>query len=199
MNDSSEVLVERARGGDRRAIESLIAQHLPALRAFVRLRAGRELRAQESQSDLVQSACRSALEGLSAFEYRGEAAFRHWLYPAVERKILDRGRCPGRERRDARRKEAISPLAHPVSSLLDCYATFCTPSPQAVAHEEAERVEHAIDELPESYRNVLRLKYVVGLSNEELGFELGRTQEYTRMFLARARHRLAVLLDAGGE
>lgn len=196
MDPNSEVLVERARTGNRPAIEALIVQHLPALRAFVRLQAGRELREQESCSDLVQSACRAALEGLSGFEYRGEAAFRHWLYCAAERKILDRVRYHGRARRDSKRKRALGqPASAGDSSLLECYATFCTPSQEAVAREEQERVERAIDELPATYRNVLRLKYVVGFSNEEIAGELGRTQEYARMFLARARQRLSLLLE----
>lgn len=196
MEANSEVLVGRARTGDRGAIEALIVQHLPSLRAFVRLQAGRDLREQESCSDLVQSACRAALEGLSSFEYRGEAAFRHWLYSAAERKILDRVRYHGRARRDTKRTRALDPGAlSDDASLLDCYATFCTPSQEAVAHEEQERVERAIDELPANYRNVLRLKYVVGLSNEEIAGELGRSQEYARMFLARARQRLSVLLE----
>ena len=167
MEANSEVLVERARTGDRDALEALIVQHLPALRAFVRVQAGRELREQESCSDLVQSACRAALEGLSDFEYRGEAAFRRWLYKAAERKILDRVRFNGRARRDTKRNRELGPAASADDpSLLECYATFSTPSQAAVAREEQERVERAMEELPANYRNVLRLKYVVGLSNE---------------------------------
>ena len=78
------------------------------------------------------------------------------------------------------------------ASLLDCYATFCTPSQEAIAREEEERIEAVLDELPATYREVLRLRFVVGLSNQEIAQELGRTSEYTRMVLARARHKLGV-------
>ena len=66
----------RASRGDAAAIEQLIQEHLPGLRAFVRLNAGATLRAREAQSDLVQSVCREVLEGREGFEYRGDAAFK---------------------------------------------------------------------------------------------------------------------------
>jgi RNA polymerase sigma-70 factor (ECF subfamily) len=194
MEKDAATLVERARTGDREALEALVVAHLPALRAFVRVQAGRGLRELESCSDLVQSACREALQDLSGFEYRDEAAFRCWLYRAAERKVLDRARFHGRARRDVRREQA--PIAGN-SGLLDCYATFCTPSQEAIAREEEARIELAMDELPPSYREVLRLRHVVGLSNKELAQELGHSPEYARMLLARARHKLTLLLDGG--
>lgn len=193
MEPAQENWIERASAGDRVALEALVIAHLPALRAFVRAQAGRQLRELESCSDLVQSACREVLEDLSAFEYQGEAAFRRWLYLAAERKVLDRARFHHRARRDARRIQA-SPSG--AAGLLDQYATFCTPSQVAIAHEEEARIEEALEQLPESYREVLRLRHIVGLSNGEIATELGRTPEYTRMILARARHKLALLLGA---
>ena len=191
MHSNSGSLVERARAGDRRALEDLVVLHLPALRAFVRVQAGRELRDKESCSDLVQSACREVLADLSEFEYREEAGFRRWLFRAAERKILDRARFHGREKRDAKRQEAL-PAGE--SGVLDCYASFCTPSQVAAAREEQERIEAAMEKLPETYREVLRLRHLLGLSNAEIGAEIGRSPEYARMLLGRARHRLAEVL-----
>ena len=191
MHSNSGSLVERARAGDRRALEDLVVLHLPALRAFVRVQAGRELRDRESCSDLVQSACREVLADLSAFQYREEAGFRRWLFQAAERKILDRARFLGREKRDPKREQAL-PEAE--SAIVDCYASFCTPSRIAAAREERERIEAAMEKLPETYREVLRLRHLLGLSNAEIGAEIGRTPEYARMLLGRARHRLAEVL-----
>jgi RNA polymerase sigma-70 factor (subfamily 1) len=193
MTSDSGSLVERARAGDRAALEALVVEHLPALRAFVRMQAGQELRDHESCSDLVQSACREVLADLSAFEYREEAGFRRWLFRAAERKILDRARYHGREKRDTRREQAIDGGG---TGLLDCYASFCTPSEVAVAREEEARIEGAMDRLPESYREVLRLRHLLGLSNAEIAGEIGRTPEYARMLLGRARRRLTELLEA---
>ena len=87
MTEDPANLIERARAGSREALEALVVAHLPALRAFVRVQANRELRELESCSDLVQSACREVLADLSSFEYRGEATFRCWLYRCAERDI----------------------------------------------------------------------------------------------------------------
>lgn len=184
--------IERARAGSREALVALVVAHLPALRAFVRIQAGRELRDLESCSDLVQSACREVLEDLSSFEYRDEATFRCWLYRSAERKILDRARFYHRDRRDVRREQVA---AAGDDTLLDRYATFCSPSQVAIAREEEARIETALDELPATYRDVLRLRHVVGLSNSQIARELDRTPEYVRMLLARARHKLGCLLE----
>jgi DNA-directed RNA polymerase specialized sigma24 family protein len=161
MHSNSGSLVERARAGDRRALEDLVVLHLPALRAFVRVQAGRELRDKESCSDLVQSACREVLADLSGFEYREEAGFRRWLFRAAERKILDRARFHGREKRDAKRQEAL-PAGE--SGVLDCYASFCTPSQVAASARGAGAPRGGDGEAAGTYREVLRLRHSLGLS-----------------------------------
>jgi RNA polymerase sigma-70 factor (ECF subfamily) len=192
MEIDARNLVERARAGDRSALESLVVEHVPALRAFVRVRAGPALRERESCSDLVQSACREVLADLQQFEYRNEAGFRCWLYLAAERKIQDRVRHHARDRRDAAREE---PLGDADGQVLDQYASFCTPSRVAIAHEELARIERALDGLPATYRDALRARHVLGLSNSEIARDLKRTPEYVRMLLARARSKLSQALD----
>ena len=85
-------LMRKATSGDGAAMDRLLERHLPALRAFVRLRAGPAVAEHESNSDLVQSVCREVLEGAGAFEYRGEAAFKSWLFTTALRKIVEKDR-----------------------------------------------------------------------------------------------------------
>src|SRR5688500_18938106 len=51
-------LLRESQAGDERATEAILAKHLPGLRAYVQLHMNPVLRARESASDLVQSACR---------------------------------------------------------------------------------------------------------------------------------------------
>src|SRR5215510_13975884 len=88
--EPSARLVQAAAGGDAEAVRALVEDHLPRLRAFVRLNCGAALRARESASDLVQSACRDVLANLDGFRWEGEPAFRSWLYTAAARKVADR-------------------------------------------------------------------------------------------------------------
>ena len=73
-------------------MDRLLERHVPSLRKFLRLRCGPRIRDMESVSDLVQSVCREALQELDDFEYRGEPAFRAWLFRLAERRVVDRVR-----------------------------------------------------------------------------------------------------------
>jgi RNA polymerase sigma-70 factor (ECF subfamily) len=197
LDDATDALIARARAGDAHAAESLLCRHLPALRAFIRLRSDRRLRDRESVSDLVQSVCREVLQDLPDFAVASDAAFRHWLYTSALRKILDRKKYWGTEKRDPRREQSLD-AAGPATRdelLLQTYRGIGTPSRHASLREEVERLEAAFDELPDDYREVLTLAKVVGLSHREIAERLGRSEEAARQLLSRARARLARLLS----
>jgi len=186
--------------GDRDARETLLREQLAGLRAYVRLRLGRAIRARETSQDLVQSVCREVLEDLGAFEYRGEASFRHWLFRRAENKIRDRGRYWGREKRAAERELASAGRAQDDDAeLLAQFETFTTPSRDASAKEELERVEDAFARLSGDYREVILLARVVGLPHKEVAAQMGRSAIATRTLLSRALARLATLLEGEGE
>lgn len=195
MSDTFSEVVERARRGDAGATEALLRENLPGLRAFIRLRSDRLLRARESVSDLVQSVCREILNDLAGFPVATEQAFRHWLYTSALRKILDRRKYWEAERRDIRRETRLEPAAE--QELLASYGTFCSPSRHAAMREEVERIEAAFERLPEEYREVITLARIVGLSHREIAERMGRNEEAVRKLLSRARARLARLLAAG--
>jgi len=186
-------LVTRASAGDAPAVSALLERHLVGLRAYVRLQAGPAVRARESCSDLVQSVCREVLEGMEGFEYRGEAAFKKWLYKTALNKVIDRNRHWHQAKRDVDR-EAIMDDG-PDAALAQAYRTVATPSRAAVAKEDLAKVEAAFDELPEDYRFVLVRSRVLGMSHREIAEELGRTEVATRQLLSRALARLTTLLE----
>jgi RNA polymerase sigma-70 factor (ECF subfamily) len=192
VNEGFSDLIEKARRGDLAATENLLRTNLPGLRAFIRLRSDRLLRAKESVSDLVQSVCREVLTDLSSFPVATEQAFRHWLYTSALRKIIDRRKYWEAERRDVRRETRLE--ASGEQQLLTSYGAFCTPSRHAEMREQVERIEAAFDDLPEDYREVITLARIVGLSHREIAERMGRNEEAVRKLLSRARARLARLL-----
>jgi RNA polymerase sigma-70 factor (ECF subfamily) len=185
--DDARELVTRATAGDAPAVEALLAAHLPRLRAFVRLRTNAMIRQRESCSDLVQSVCREVLQGANTFEYRGDAAFRAWLFRTALNKIVDRQAYLTEQKRDLRRDDAVDghlgglPGREPTASQI------------AVAAELQQRMEAAFDLLPEDYREVIALSRIVGLSHAEIGEQTGRSEGASRMLLSRA---LAAYADA---
>lgn len=187
------LLVEAAARGDARAVEQLIAGHLPGLRAYLRLRAGAMLRARESSSDLVQSVCRDVLQNLDQFKYPGEAAFRAWLYATALRKVADRAEYWQAQKRDAARDR---PLEGNDEALLAVYRTsFASPSAHAMGREAMERLEDAFERLSEDYREVIVLSRICGLSRAEVAQAMGRTEASVRNLLSRALAELAEHLE----
>ena len=192
--DSVALFVAGA-AGDAPALASLLARHMPDLRAFVRLRVDPMLREHESCSDVVQSVCVEILAHPQRFDFRDEVAFRNWLYGAVLIKIA------------AHREHYLAQKRHPgrvdrhrsVEELVARYSTLFDPVQQAAKREQIERLESAFDEPTAAQREVLTLHRIVGLSHAEIAERLGSTEVATRQVLHRAIAQLAVTLRARRE
>lgn len=196
-HQASRHLVTRVQGGDRAAVDELLSRHLPRLNAWLRVRMGGGLGPRESTSDVVQSACREVLEHLDRFVYDGEANFRCWLFKTAERKLIDKHRFHHAQRRDADR-EAAEGDDRPGALLEEGWARLATPSQEAMAREQEERIEAAVDRLSEEDRELYALFHVAGLSNPEIAAELGKSEVAIRKAKSRVLARLARLLGEGG-
>lgn len=186
-------LVRRAEAGDRRALEEMLSAHVARLRGYIRLRMGPRVRSKESSEDLVQSVCREALERLDEFEFRGESSFRNWLFRTAEHKVVDRGRFYTRDKRDAARERSVHAGAEDGDTLRGLESLF-TPSRDAAAHEELERLAEAFAQLPPDYQEVILLARVVGLPHAEIAERMGKSVSATWTLLSRALARLAFRL-----
>jgi len=197
VHDPEEALLASARNGDAAAVEQLLTQHLPALRAYVRSHLPARLRALESGSDLVNSVCREVLQAQEGFEYRGPEAFRGWLYTWAWNKIRDRLRYWAAEKRAPGHDCADS--AASISQLAEVYKSCASPSGAAVRNEEILLLEEALERLPEDFREVIALCHLAGLSREEAGARLGgRSAGAVRVLLNRAMVALSTEMEKLG-
>ena len=181
--------LERFAAGDFEAVGSLLEQHLPALRAYVRLRLSPALRCKESADDIVQSTCREILTHAERFQHGGDEGFRRWLYVMALRKIQHRWAHYTSRIREVGRERGIG------ASAAERLTIDLTPSGVVASSEEVERIEAAFDRLDESQREVIALSRVVGLSSQEVADVLGLTPGAVRTRLSRALARLAIELD----
>ena len=201
----SEGLLARASNGDALALNTLLEEHLPELRGFVRLRLGKMIRAKESSSDIVQSVCREVIQHADRFQHGGEVGFKRWLYTTALRKIAGRQDYYEAAKRDVARevppprREDSAGSSYDPASVLSGYGTFCTPSRVAGAREELQRVEAAFDALSEEHREVILHCRILGMSRAETATEMGRSEGAVRALLHRALTRLAEALDKGHE
>jgi RNA polymerase sigma-70 factor (ECF subfamily) len=187
-------LLDAGRSGDRDALEALVVRHLPRLRAFARLRMSPLLRAREAAEDLVQSACVQILRALPAFEYRGEEAFRGWLYTAVTNKLLEHERELRAQCRDVRR-EVVHDPGEGAGAIAQVYGAALSPSQRVIAAERLVELEAAFDALPDHYREVLTLSRIARLSRAAIATRLGRSEGSVRNLITRALAELGRQLE----
>lgn len=195
MDPQTRNVMQLAQEGDSSALDSLFARNLPRLEAFLRVKCGAGIAARESVRDLAQSVCREVLEDIESLEWRGEKAFRSWLFLEASRKVLKRARAMSAAKRDVRREEAAD---SELDELAASYATMMTPSRQLAAREEVALVEAALAELSPEQRDAVTMSRILGLSYDEIASELGKTASAVRGLVARGLSRLAAIRAASG-
>jgi RNA polymerase sigma-70 factor (ECF subfamily) len=173
--DTTETdLIARLKAGDEDAYESLFRTHAGAMLVVARRFFGDT----DDAADAVQDAFVSAFRAMPAFE--GTARLRTWLHRITVNACLMRLRT--RKRR-------------PVGSLND---VANLPGRLFVADadrdEMCRRVRTAVDQLPEAYRTVIRLRDLDGLDTAATAARLGTNAAVVKTRLHRARHALKALL-----
>jgi len=164
--------VRRARAGDDDAFSALVRRHIRYAGAI----AYRVLGDYEQAADAVQDAFWKAHRGLGAV--REPDRFRAWLSGVVRTVAIDARR---------RWRRPTADLATVPPTLL---ARRDEPSAPLEEREQREAVRRAVAALPETYRAVVTLKYLAGLSYEEVAAELGTTAAAVEAKLHRARGKL---------
>jgi RNA polymerase sigma factor (sigma-70 family) len=177
--DSTFELIERVRGGDKDALERLVARHSAPLRRWVSGRLPRWARDLADTDDLVQDTLIRTFKRIETFEHRGAGALQAYLRQAVMNRL-----------RDELRRKARAPvkvdwedfeLEAPGSPLED-----------AIGSEAAGRYQAALAGLTEEDREAIIGRVEMQYSYSDLADMLGRpTPEAARKAVQRALLRLA--------
>jgi len=187
--------ISAARRGEPQALTSLFQRNLPPLVAFIRSRTGKVVAARESATDIAQSVFREVLQDADKIQLEGEGAFRNWLFMQATRKVLDRAKYHGRERRAAAKEVAIPEAGPAADALLDCYATIASPSQHASAREELARFEAAVRSLPANQRDAVTMSRLMGLSYAQIAEQMNLTESAVRGHVSRGLAALSSVLD----
>jgi RNA polymerase sigma-70 factor (ECF subfamily) len=181
--DTTYVLLERAKAGDREALDNLFARHIPVLQRWARGRLPRWTRDIADTSDLVQETVLQTFKRVEAFEPRGEGALQAYLRQAVINRI----------RNEFRRKGS-----RPALEDLDERIAGDQPSPleAAIRQEQLDRYDSAMARLTEHERDLIVARLELGLTYQEIADALEKPSwNAARMATARALMRLAEELN----
>jgi len=183
--DETYRLLERAKGGDREALNDLFARHIPTLRRWASGRLPRWTRDITDTQDLVQETVLQVFKRMEAFEPRGDGALQAYLRQALMNRIRNEFRSKGRR---------------PAFENLDEQAPGDRTSPldAAIRQEQIDRYGAALSRLTEQERALIVARVDAGLTYEEMAEKLGKPSwNAARMATARALLRLAEELKRG--
>jgi RNA polymerase sigma-70 factor (ECF subfamily) len=171
---SDPILVQRAKDGDERALDALLARHRPGVERLAR----RILRDAEDADDATQEALAKVCVRLQQF--RGGSQFSTWLHRLVVNTCLD-----AVERRKARVHE---PLGDQLESVDD-------PARDAGISELRRELCVALGDVSPQQAQVVLLKDALGYTFEEIAEAAGMPVGTAKCHAHRGRARLSERLE----
>jgi RNA polymerase sigma-70 factor (ECF subfamily) len=174
--------VARARQGTSKELGQLLEEFRPYLLAIANAEFPRALAGKVGPSDLVQLTIAKGHGRFADFRGSTPEQLAHWLRRILRNHLKSAARDFAREKRNLSREQpADSSLVHPRQ---------LSPSAEALSREERERLNRALERLPEVYRQAIELRHAGNLTFQERGKRLGRSEEAARKVWARAVRQL---------
>lgn len=189
-----EKIIRKAVGGDRLAQNELFQEYWDLIESIVRMKTNNDL----ELDDLINTTLMMAFEDLPHFTIPDEvplvAAFEKWLKVIAGNRVIDAARYRKAAKRGGGWKR-ISNDARVLSTnadVLDFLSADSETASRILAREEAvgmltdalEYLKQKCDKNDKAYYEVVRLKFLEGLTDEEVAEELdcstGQVRNYVR-------------------
>ncbi len=184
VTDGDQLLVERARKGDRRAFDLLVLKYQQKILKLIM----RYVRDQTEALDVSQEAFVKAYRALPAF--RGESAFYTWLYRiainTAKNHLVAMQRKPVEYELDSQDPDSAERNPH--------LREEDGPEGLAMQEELRQTVERALAELPEELRTAILLREIEGLSYEEIAVAMDCPVGTVRSRIFRARETIDIAI-----
>jgi RNA polymerase sigma-70 factor (ECF subfamily) len=179
VSATEKQIVARAQQGDPAAFETLVDMHAQ----YVYNLALRVVQNPQEAEDLAQEAFLRAWRGLPAF--RGQSKFSTWLYRIVTN--LCYNHLP-------RIKRELASLVPDVEAI-GMSDEYPLPETGVLNAEIRTHLFSAIEELPESYRLLITLRHLQGMSYKEISEVASMPLGTVKTGIFRARQMLKVALE----
>jgi RNA polymerase sigma-70 factor (ECF subfamily) len=178
-------LLQRARSGDRHALDLLFARYVPLLRRWATGRLPRWARDLADTHDLVQETLLQTFKKIDTFEYRGEGALQAYLRQVLANRIREEYRkTAGRPARTALDEEQVDPTLSPLE--------------EAIGLQALDNYERALERLRPEERETIIARVEMCLSYAEIAAAMGKSSaDAARKASRRALIRLAEEMNSG--
>jgi RNA polymerase sigma-70 factor (ECF subfamily) len=177
--EEEDLLVGRARAGDRTAFEELVRRHADRLYAVVL----RFVADRDAAQEVTQEAFLRAWRGIGRFQ--GRSRFFTWLYRIGINEA----------KRRAAREPAEAPVSLDEEPIMEAPDWSEAPEARAEQGDLRRALERSIRALPVKYRAPVILRDVEGLSTEEAAEVMNLSEAAFKSRLHRARLVLRRALD----
>ena len=175
MSDSAPAATE-----PRITVEEVFRAYAPRIYALARRMLGNDADAEDVTQDVLVQVVRKL------HTFRGESAFPTWLHRVTVNAAL----AHRRKRATSEDRRVYDPLENFLSDgkhAAPIREWSIPPDQEVLDQENHELIEKAIQELPETYRDVYVLADVEGLPNAEIAGMLGLSVAAVKSRLHRAR------------
>jgi RNA polymerase sigma-70 factor (ECF subfamily) len=173
-------LLQRAKNGDRVALDHIMARYLPRLERWASGRLPSHARSLLDTGDLVQETLMRVLQGLDRIAVGEPGTFQAYVRQAVLNRVRDQIRWA------ARRPGADE------STLLELPAGAPSPLDEAIGSDVLERFEAAMAKVSEPDRQLLHLRIELQFDYDEIAAMTAMpSRDAARMAVRRALRRLA--------
>ena len=172
--ENDQLLVDRARLGDRHAFDLLVIKYQSRLLSLV----NRLVSNQSDALDVLQDTFVKAYRSLHTF--RGESAFYTWLYRIAVNTAKNHLASKLKESKDV----SVDDEATGELSVLQ---DFSAPDEEAGAEELQRAILHAIEQLPDDLKQALTLRELEGMSYDEIALAMNCPIGTVRSRIFRAR------------
>jgi RNA polymerase sigma-70 factor (ECF subfamily) len=204
-NDSTDTvaLIERARAGDRQALNDIFTRYRGRLHRMVEVRLDWRLHARLDASDVIQDSFLLVATRLEEYLRDPKLPLFLWLRLVVGERLAQLHRHHlGTHMRDAGREVSLYREAMPVASSAALAAQLLgrhtSPTQAAVRAERLLRLQEALNALDPIDREVLSLRHFEELTRAETAAVLGIEESAAAKRYVRALKRLKDVLAATG-
>jgi RNA polymerase sigma-70 factor, ECF subfamily len=202
MEDATAFLLRRAEAGSAEAINALLNRHRSVLRQVVAQRLDRMVARRVDASDIVQDVLLEANLRLKDYLANPRMPFQFWLKQLAMDRVIEMHRQHRQaQRRSLDREQSLDgPGASGDRSSADAMQQIAdpelTPAAANIRRELEQRFLEALDRLEDDDRDIILLRHIEHLGNNEAAAALGLSPAAAGMRHLRALRKLRLILGS---